>query len=65
MRSLILCKSNKDADDNCLGFESVENTHLVLGYLICLLHEMKKNWSQTLWNEEIRRCEVVDILQRR
>ena len=22
---------------------------------------MKESWSDTLWNEEIRRCEVVDI----
>ena len=22
---------------------------------------MKENWSETLWNEEIRRCGVVDI----
>ena len=25
---------------------------------------MKKSWSKTLWNEEIRRCEVVDIAEK-
>ena len=25
---------------------------------------MKESWSETLWNEEIRRCEVVDIAEK-
>jgi hypothetical protein len=25
---------------------------------------MKESWSGTLWNEEIRRCEVVDITEK-
>ena len=25
---------------------------------------MKESWSETLWNEEIRRCEVVDIAKK-
>ena len=25
---------------------------------------MKENWSKTLWNEEIRRCGVVDIVEK-
>jgi hypothetical protein len=25
---------------------------------------MKKSWSERLWNEEIRRCEVVDIVEK-
>ena len=25
---------------------------------------MKESWSETLWNEEIRRCGVVDIAER-
>ena len=27
-------------------------------------YEMKESWSGTLWNEEIRRCEVVDITEK-
>ncbi len=26
--------------------------------------EMKESWSETLWNEEIRRCVVVDIAEK-
>jgi hypothetical protein len=25
---------------------------------------MKESWSETLWNEEIRRCGVVDIAEK-
>ena len=25
---------------------------------------MKESWSETLWNEEIRRCVVVDIAEK-
>jgi hypothetical protein len=25
---------------------------------------MKESWSETLWNEEMRRCEVVDIAEK-
>jgi hypothetical protein len=25
---------------------------------------MKESWSETLWNEEIRRCCVVDIAEK-
>jgi hypothetical protein len=25
---------------------------------------MKESWSETLWNEEIRICEVVDIVEK-
>jgi hypothetical protein len=25
---------------------------------------MKESWSETLWNEEIRRCGVVDIVEK-
>ena len=25
---------------------------------------MKENWSETLWNEEIRRCGVEDIVEK-
>jgi hypothetical protein len=25
---------------------------------------MKESWSETLWNEEIRRCEVVDFAEK-
>ena len=25
---------------------------------------MKASWPETLWNEEIRRCEVVDIAEK-
>jgi hypothetical protein len=25
---------------------------------------MKKRWSETLWNEEIRRCGLVDIAEK-
>ena len=25
---------------------------------------MKESWSETLWNEEIRRCEVIDIAEK-
>jgi hypothetical protein len=25
---------------------------------------MKESWSEILWNEKIRRCEVVDIAEK-
>jgi hypothetical protein len=25
---------------------------------------MKESWSETLWNEKIRRCRVVDIAEK-
>ena len=41
-----------------------QGKHCLAGEMIQTGKKMKESWSETLWNEEMRRCEVLDIAEK-
>ena len=56
-------KQQKDTDRQ-MGWEISGKSREGRCKMVGTRNKMKESWSETLWNEEIRRCEVVDIAEK-